>query len=153
MSDLELIKRINDLQRQVDSLIKPEVGRWVDWTPAVTQLGAVTITINFARYKVENDLVTLESVLNVTGTGTIANAIQIGGLPTAIRPINAVSNLHTIGTMNVIDTTAGLHFIGALVYAGIDSMQGIRDNTGAFIGQAFALANGDFIGFNAFYEC
>lgn len=152
MSELDLIKQITNLQRQVDGLIKPEVGRWMDWTPTVTQLGAVAVTVAFARYKAKDDLVTLEAVLAVTGTGTIANAIVISGLPLAIRPINAASNLHTIGTMNIVDTTAGLHFVGALVYVAADEMRGIRDNTGVFIGQAFALANGDFIGFNAFYE-
>lgn len=125
---------------------------WQSWTPTVMQLGAVTVTVTFARYLVMGQMVMLEAVLNVTGAGTVGNAIVIGGLPAAIRPVNAISNVHVLGTMNIADASAGLHFIGALVHAGVDSMQGIRDNTGVFIGAGFALANGDTIGFNATYE-
>lgn len=127
-------------------------GLWQSWTPTITQLGNVTYTLTFARYTIVGNLVSLEAVMAITGTGTIANAIVIGGMPVGARPVSVAGNLHVIGTMNVVDTSAGLHFIGALMHAAANSMQAIRDNTGVFIGQSFALASGDAIGICATFE-
>lgn len=127
-------------------------GRWTTWTPTITQSGSVTFTLGFARYTIVGSFVSLEAIMNITGTGTTSNPISIGGMPASLRPINTAGTLHVVGVMNVVDTSAGLHFIGALMYAGSNSFQAIRDNTGVFVGSTFGLASGDSIGISAHYE-
>lgn len=77
----DLIRQINRLQQQVDSLKKPEVGRWVDWTPTVYQSGNVAVTVDYARVFYDKGKVTLIMEVTVTGSGTAANPIYIQGLP------------------------------------------------------------------------
>ena len=66
MSELsELIRQMNRMQQEIDSLVKPEVGTagstvWTDWTPTVTQSGSVTITVDYARYtKIDDTAIVL----------------------------------------------------------------------------------------------
>jgi len=152
MSDMELVKQINNLQRQVNNLIKPEVGRWVDWTPTVTQGVAVTVTVTYARYVVMDNTVIMVARLGVTSAGTGGSNIVIAGLPTAIQVANTDA-LGVIGT-GVISDTGVATYQGALIAAGANDLRVIAHNTSAYIGTSpsFALASEDVISFQAAYE-
>ncbi len=153
MSELDLVRRLNDLQRQVNGLIKPEVGRWVDWTPTITQLGAVTVTIVEAKYHQLEDLVHIYCELNVTGTGTAANAIVLAGWPSTIDPTPTPTGW-PVGVATIIDSSVA-------TYSGIPFMVGsttIRffhtNNNGTQIGStpSFGLVSGDFIYSNMYWK-
>ncbi len=150
MSELDLIKQITKLQRQVDGLIKPEVGRWVDWTPTVTQGVAVTVTIGYAKYVVIDNAVFMRVALNITSAGTAGSVIQVGGVPTAVQPGFIGSD---IGEGRVFDAGTA-HYVGALVAVGASDFRIMAHAQGNYIGAApsFALASGDAIYFTAFYE-
>lgn len=151
--DKDLIRRITALEYKIDNLPKMETGKWVNWTPTVTQSGLVSTTISYARYVTNGNIVAVLALINITGTGTANNAVIIGGIPAAIQPAHSGTSLVVIGTMLVIDSgTAYYH--GALVSSGITSWAALVHNGGAQIGVApnFALANGDYIGIQAVYE-
>lgn len=152
MSDLELIKQITRLQRQVDGLIKPEVGRWVDWTPTVTQLGAVTATVIYARYELSGNTVNAQMRLDITSAGTIANAIIIGGVPAAISPAN-VGSINVIGN-GIVHDISTVVYEGSLVAVGASDWRFLVSGVNNYIGitPSFALASGDAISFQATYE-
>lgn len=146
----ELVKQINNLQKQIDGLIKPEVGRWIDWTPTVTQLGAVAVTINSARYKASENLVFVDIFLTVTGAGTGGNAIIIGGQPTAIQ---ATTN-DVIGLGAVTDVGVNT-YPGAIYVAGATDWRFISTSAVNYIGinPNFGLAATGTIRFKcAFYK-
>lgn len=145
----ELVKQINSLQKQVDALVKPEVGRWVDWTPTVTQGVAVTRTINYAKYIVLNDFVFLAAVLTTTSAGTAGSIIQVAGLPVnpafTADPFSIGSFLiYDVGTAyyqgSVSVVTNVLYFIAH----GLTSGVGTTPN--------FGLVNGDKITFTIGYK-
>lgn len=150
MSDL--VKRINDLQRQVDNLIKPEVGRWVDWTPTVTQSIAVTATVTYARYELRGNTVNVSVRLDITSAGVIANVIIIGGVPTAISPAN-VGSMNVIGNGVVWDVSVA-RYQGSLIAVGVSDWRFQASGNSNYIGitPSFALASGDIISFKATYE-
>lgn len=128
--------------------------KWTSWTPTVTQSGAVTCTVTFARYQIVGEIVHLRVQLDITGTGTTANAITIGGIPAAATPvITTGSDLAPLGMAVVLDQGTA-SYLGFLV-ASTATVWHIRDsNTRANIGvsPSFALANTDIIIFNATYS-
>ncbi len=121
---------------------------WTTWTPTVTQSGTVTHTVNTARYRELGKLVIAYCKLTMTGAGTGANGIIVGGLPTAIAgsPASIGSGIVVnIGTLSYsctvrLQTTTSVNFIG---YAQGDII-GVTPN--------FALASGDIISFMIMYE-
>lgn len=127
---------------------------WRDWTPTVTQLGNVTVTVDRAKYVVIGNTVHIMAELRVTGAGTAGNAIEIGGIPTAVQPSGLIAlGVSTIGTCSVLDQ-------GVAVYYGFTVVQTastfrLRDsNTRGEIGSNpnFALANTDVITLRGSYE-
>lgn len=124
---------------------------WTAWTPTVTQSGSVTVTVTRARYIVAGKIAHVQANLLVTGSGTITNAIVIGGQPAAIQsPANLI-----IGGGLIIDT-------GTQIYGGL-SLVAVGATDWRFYGYAagtshagvtpnFALANTDVIQFQAVYE-
>jgi len=149
LSELELIKQINNLQRQVDGLIKPEVGRWITWTPTVTQGVAITIAITYARYIIKDQTVTMMAQIELQSAGTPGAAVVVAGIPSIAAP----ANLGTIGTALVVDS-------GVQNYHGLVWAQTINDfriitngGTGFFgVNPAYTIANGDRLEFVATYE-
>lgn len=150
-------KQLTSLQKQIENLIKPEVPAvtiWTDWTPTVTQSGSVTVTVNYARYSVVNNTVSGVARLTVTGSGTIANNIVIGGMPAAAQPTNAGNANDAIGSI-IISDTGTARYQGVLVALTAGGWVGIVHNTpsgGMGIVPSFALANTDVIGFVFNYE-
>jgi len=149
LSELELIKQITRLQRQVDSLIKPEVGRWVDWTPTVTQGVAVAVTVNYARYVLGNT-VHIEANVTCTSGGTAANIIVIGGFPTAIQPLRT-GDVSIIGSA-VVNSATNYHVALLSTSAGAWRMLDSGSTNYFGINPALTLANGTIISLVATYE-
>lgn len=147
----ELVRQINSLQRKVDGLIKPEVGRWIDWTPTITQGVGVAITINYSRYIVdEANKVTVQARITATGTGTAGSIIQIGGIPAAVDSkqtgINAV-----IGTVIITDS-GGVSYHAALIATSSATWQMLVHNTLNYVGANVTITSGASISFHATYE-
>lgn len=151
MSDIDLIRRITDLEQRLDNLVKPEVGGvWTTWTPTITQSVAVGRTVTFARYTTIRNVVILTTSLAVTSAGTITNAIVIAGIP--IAPANT-GTFPTIGEFKIFDATVG-YYEGSVAPVGVNDFRFHSDGVGNFVGITpnFALASGDNISFTAIYE-
>lgn len=148
---IELQRQLTLLTRRVDELVKPEVGRWVDWTPTITQSGNVTFTKTFARciLKDSGQTVLLRARLTVTGTGTATNAIIIGGLPYAAANTSGI-----IGVMAIFDIGgAGIYYVGALYISGtilVGRAHGLANPFG--VTPSFGLASGDIVDIVGTYE-
>lgn len=146
----ELVRQISNLQKQVDGLIKPEVSRWMDWTPTITQSVNVTFNTTFCRYCIDGDTIHLRAELAVTSAGTGGNVIIIGGIPAAIAPVNATG---IFGVFQVLDSGTSF-YVGAAQFQSASTFRGTSHNGGAIgsVGPNFALANGDAIYFVGAYE-
>lgn len=150
MIDREIVRRIVELEREVDRLkTGGETPIWVDWTPTVGQGGAVSITVSSARYVLLGDIVVAQGYLGVTGAGVAGNGIIIGGQPAAIQsPTGAV-----VGSIRIQDTGTA-QYVGVLYVVGATDWRILCHNEGDYCGADpnFALANGDAIWFHASYE-
>jgi hypothetical protein len=130
-------------------------GGWTSYTPTLTQSGAVTKTVTYAKYEKVGRMVSVNVRLDVTGTGTANNGITItvpftaatGGLWTGAGVIYdfsastiypCIATLFTTGTFALSDATAG-HTVN--VYQG---------QTGSAF--SAALAASDAISFGMTYE-
>ncbi len=153
MSDIELIREINRLREIVDNLVEPEVGRWVDWTPTVTQGVAVTLTVDYARYILLDQLVVTVVNLDITSAGTNGVAIIIGGVPTIIQPVNT-GLVDVIGNGVVNTVVPIVNHDSALISVGVSDWRFVANNSSNYVGfnPAIALANTDKISFQASYE-
>ncbi len=148
----ELVKEIASLQKQVDGLIKPEVGRWVDWTPVITQNVNVTFTNNYARYKAKDNGVIVTASMTITGAGTAANSIFISGIPSTVQSLRTGINA-VIGHGLVFDSGVGIYTIEMVANAAASWAMFVT-GAGSFVGVIpnFGLAVNDFITFVATYE-
>lgn len=153
MSEIDLIRENNKLREIIENLVEPEVGRWVDWTPTVTQGVAVTLTVDYARYMLLDQSVVTVVNLDITSAGTNGSAIVIGGVPTIIQPaetglVDVIGN----GIINTVAPVVNHH--GALISVGVSDWRFVADGSSNYVGfnPAFALANTDKISFQASYE-
>jgi hypothetical protein len=124
---------------------------WTDWTPTVTQSGAVTATVTMARYARVGNVVHVEAYLAITGAGTTANSITIGNLPVNVANPAA---WRVVGAGSVVDVSVG-PYSGSVVATGAATLAFVISGAGngyLGAGPAFALANGDIISFSATYE-
>ena len=123
------------------------------WTPTVTQLGSVTVTVNYARYLVLGPLAFTIGRLTVTGSGTAGNAIEIGGQPTALQTAHSGGSRDVIGTAVVLDSGT-TRYEGALTATSPTVWRIQLDSQTSVLGStpSFALAAGDEIGFLAAFE-
>lgn len=87
------------------STIGPVHGALTSWTPTITQSGSVTCTVSRATYMRIGRQVDCQMYLSVTGAGTGANAVIIGGLPfTAVA-----SNVVMTGSGFLLDSNTGFY--------------------------------------------
>lgn len=146
----DLLRKVTALQKQVDRIRQPEVGGWVDFTPAVTQGVSVAVTVTHARYMTINKLVVCRGRLTCTGAGTLAQTIIVSGLPYGAKNANGAA-----GVIDIADVSAGIHYNGpAIIFGSATQFIGWITSQAAAIGAAppFALANTDRIDFDLFYE-
>jgi hypothetical protein len=125
---------------------------WTDWsTPAISQGGAgITLTVNWARYKLVGKVAYVSFSLTVATVGTSGsgNPIQLTTLP--IVPHNAGYNVAGSGVM----LHASAFRVCAAVITSLTTVQFLIDNNANFVGAApaFGLAVGDQVSANLFYE-
>lgn len=149
MNDARLLYQ---LQQEIERLkTQIETGRWVDWTPTITQSGNVTYTLTggFARYILDaNGTITARARLSITGSGTTGNAITIGGLPYDIADVTG-----DIGSIRIVNTGTA-SYVGSANIATATSFIGYSSGNASAIGVTpnFALASGDVITFSISYE-
>lgn len=98
----------------VNTYLSGEGGAWTSWTPAVTQSGAVTVTVTDAKYARWGRLIHFDAYLIVTGSGTGTNAVTIS-LPVATNARYSAN--HTLGTGFIYDTSATLKYKAIIAWA------------------------------------
>ena len=120
---------------------------WTTYTTTITQLGTVTFTTGLSRYTQMGRTIHWEFVLNVTGSGTVSNAIRINIPQTA----QANAQYSTFGTMHIYDASANTHYCGnAFAYSTTQASMMLNAGTTYF--QTIALASGDIITGHIIYE-
>ena len=125
---------------------------WIDYTPTVTQSGALTITNTSSRYRLSGKTCTVAVLLTMTSAGT-------GGSPVLCSlPVTAaVTSDRVIGAGEVIDTS-NAQYAGAACLVASGTYVAIRNGgtTTAtyYVGSDpnFAVANGDKLSFTVTYE-
>lgn len=137
---------------QVAGILGTNIGAWTAWTPTVTQSTSVSVTVTRAVYAQHGKTVHVMADLAVTGSGTAANAVVIGGLP-----VNAAtSSLQVIGDGVLLDTSATDTFTGVLQFASTNNTLQLRSTrANGLLGAASftaALDAGDAIRFAGTYE-
>ena len=124
----------------------------VDWTPTVTQSGAVSVSITYAKYLRLGNLALVMMWLTCTNAGTGNNDIVVGGIPAAIAPAN--TGTPCVGVATVRDAGTGF-YNGNVMPASASTVKFVTPQTsgGAYIGKTpnFALANTDEISFVAMW--
>lgn len=127
----------------------PDVA-WTSYTPTLTQSGAVTKTVSYAKYTRVGRLVVASCRLAVTGTGTAGQPVAVG------LPVASVANDRPIGSFHLIDASAVLNYTGVALYeVAWAGAIGVGNAQSAGFGQAqftAALASGDFVGYAIAYE-
>lgn len=127
---------------------------WTSYTPTLTQSGAVTKTVTYAKYMKVGRLVVVNLLLSCTGSGTAGNAVKIG-LPVAA----AVSSAVPIGTGYINDSSANLIYYGLADFASSTTEVQLlviqQGSAAAVLGAGSftaALATGDGVGLYVMYE-
>ncbi len=124
------------------------------FTPTLVQSGAVTKTVNNARFLRIGRMIHVMVELTVTGTGTAANAVRVG------LPVSAAAGgvgSFDIGVGHIYDTSVPTLFTGNVNLATADAVQfwPSADGAATALGvRAFtaALASGDLVRYSALYE-
>jgi hypothetical protein len=132
----------------------PMYGGGLAWTPAVTQSGSVTVTVNQASYFRMGRMVTAFFFLSVTGTGTASNAITI------TLPVNAQYSSFVVpcGNAILLDAsttnlyTAVARLASATTFVMYNSSTPSADPRLGVGGFTAALASGDQISGMLVYE-
>lgn len=122
-------------------------GAWTSWTPTVTQSGAATISVAYAKYHKVGRQVTGNFRVTVTDTGSaIANAVLLVDTPTGISDAyGATSGTPMVcGSFWLSDASAGTPNIsGALVLYDSSNFALISHSSGTFVGNT---AHSQFVG-------
>lgn len=127
------------------------LGAWPSYVPTLTQGGAVTKTVQSARYFKVGRWVHVEVYLVATGAGTANNRVLVG-LP--VTPSAASLASGGAGHVWLYDQTAGQQYTGMSFIASATTMAFFHGGTGTVslaygqtgaAGFAVALANADQI--------
>lgn len=127
------------------------LGAWTTYTPTLTQSGAVTKTVTYARYMKVGRMITAQVALLATGAGTAGQQVRIG------LPVTAATNDLTIGSGRIYDLSANTMYGGiahtpttTAAFLVASATNGV-DVLGA-VGFTAALAAGDIITGSFTYE-
>lgn len=128
------------------------MNAWETYTPTLTQLGAVTKTVNYARYTRIGRLIRVEVHMTCTGSGTANNAVTIG-LPVAAA---YSAEFRTVGTFFMLDASVAFYFAAA-VLGSSTTVQGLANGDAVLMGVtgadfAVALVSGDKVSIEVTYE-
>lgn len=160
MSELELIKQIARLQRQVDGLIKPEVptglfnpatSLWQTWTLVITQGVDVTHSPTFVRYFRLGDLVVAAARTTVSSSGTGGQHILITGMPARVSAHETSTSAVGVGVVRVV---TALTYHECTVIFGTTGLAFVDGSSNNFLGAnpSVQLVSGWTIGFTIAYE-
>jgi len=140
-----------NLVTAMSSSISNTGGVWVDYTPTLVQGSAVAKTVGIARYFQFQKMVLVTIQLNITGSGTINNAVTVG-LPIAAR----VNVNQPVGNGYIFDNGGvGPQFnYNCTAYLSTTTTFLCLYQAGSPWGSNpnYALANGDQISFTLMYE-
>jgi hypothetical protein len=147
-----MLNMLTDIVRRLERLERLEspAKTYTDWTPTVTQSGSVAVTVNEAKYSLVGKVCHIYAKLTVTGSGTITNAIVIGGLPVD----SADTNVDSCKGSFMLKDIAAAYYVGSLVIASASTCKLLTDGSGDYVGITpnFALASGDLISLSATYR-
>lgn len=148
-----LLQAVASIKARLDRLEgKSYGGRWVNWTPTVTQGVAVAVTVTEAKYCIIGKIGTAYCKLAVTGAGTSGGGITVSGQPAAMQPALVGDNT-VIGTGMVLKSGVA-NYVGAVVPISATQWKLLAHAQGDYVGSqpTFALANGDKIAFTATFR-
>lgn len=150
---MAVLKRYTGSEWEVVGAAQSGSTVFASYTPTLTQSGAVTKTVDTARYCENGKLVTVWVRLSITGSGTAANAL-VAGLPVTA----AASNL-TIGHGLFFDSSLGDQWMVRVAQASTTTVvftaatdAGDGGSIGANTPMALAVASGDILSFFVTYE-
>jgi hypothetical protein len=129
----------------------PPDAAWTSYTPTLTQSGAVTKTVTYAKYTKIGRLVICNVQLVCTGAGTGAAVVAVG-LPPYV-PVQ--TGLMPIGTFTIRDISAAASYVAYAAPVTTTTVQGMPSVSTNYLGaQIFtaALASPDEIGLALAYE-
>lgn len=140
---------------QIEAFVAYGGATVTSFTPTLTQSGAVTKTVSYARYVVlpAIDLVFVHMRLLITGAGTVGNDIVVGNLPAAIAIINANDDFSDLlGEFIYLDNGSTL-YAGSVYAASTTTVKFMVSGSAAAMGTSpsFACANTDKLGLRLMY--
>jgi hypothetical protein len=137
----------SDLNAAFDTAVV-STGLTLDtYTPTLTQSGAVTKTVEFASYHTVAGITHVVVSLSVTGTGTAANAVQIG------VPV-AQTSFRLQGVGSIFDASVSTWYHGIAVFVSSTVVQIFPNASTTALGATSftaALASGDKVCLNLQY--
>lgn len=97
----------NVVKDNFDAAFPLGVDGWTSYTPTLTQSGAVTKTSTYAKYQRVGRLITVNVLLDITGSGSASNVVLIG-----VPVTGAAAGAMACGTGYIFDTSAGTTYSG-----------------------------------------
>lgn len=130
------------------------LAAWTSYTPTLTQSGAVTKTVTYAKYIQMGKTVIVTVMLDVTGTGTAANNVVVT-LP--VTAALGASGFPVVGVGQIFDTSASAKYKALAVLGSTTTALLTPTNTTGndALGSAqftAALASGDTVYLSLTYE-
>mgnify|MGYP007071580961 CR=1 FL=1 len=142
-----------DITNATITAAKIAATAWTAFTPTLTQSGSVTLTVNYARYRAVGKVANLQVMVTATGAGTVSNAVILGGIPSAVEPLQTGAS-RSVGSALVVDASTSVHYQANIITFSSTTMRFIASGYTNYWGvdPAIALANGDSISFSVTYE-
>lgn len=141
-----------EIRDDLNAVVPVGPNAWTDYTPTLTQSGAVTKTVTYARYTKVGRLVHVTVLMTATAAGTANNAIKVS------LPFTAATNSALrAGMFSVRNASGPNNFVGACQFFSTTTVVGITNNNSEFLGAASsafssALASGDIVSIDLTYE-
>lgn len=152
-NDLITAAKLNQDLRDNVEFLHDSYAAWTSFTPSLTQSGAVTKTVTYAKYIQFGKTVHAQVYLSVTGSGTGANPVVVG------LPVTAAhgSVVRAYGSGIIFDSSATSYYAGIPVPLSTSTVALIPANgaIGNYLGSAdftAALASGDQVSYSVTYE-
>jgi hypothetical protein len=128
-------------------------GAWTTFSPGVSQPGALTVTVAFARYAIFGKLALVQLRVLITSAGTAANAIVVTGIPAAIAPLNTGGNV--VCGSGIYYDSGTAYYLAAVMQFNATTLRLVTHNAVDYLGISgpnFAAASGDEVDLHASWE-